>query len=75
MLTGIISSKEGHDKFHIDDTKRKTNFWNVDYDVTIGLTQKSCLTIGVKSQHDFPLNIGQHDRRLGSIDLTRRNTM
>ena len=40
MLTGIVSSKEGHDESHIDDTKLGTNFWNFKYDVTIGLTQK-----------------------------------
>ena len=38
MLTGIVSSKEGHDEFHIDDTKLGTKFWNFEYDVTIGLT-------------------------------------
>ena len=32
---------------------------------------KLVLTVEGNSQHDFPLNIGWHDRRLGSIDLTR----
>ena len=40
MLIGIVSSKEGHDESHIDDTKLGTKFWNVVDDVTIGLTQK-----------------------------------
>ena len=40
MSTGIVSSKEGHDESHIDDTKLKTKFWNVVDNVTIGLTQK-----------------------------------
>ena len=40
MLTGIVSSKEGYDEYHIDDMKLGTKFWNVVDDVTIGLTQK-----------------------------------
>ena len=40
MLTGIVSSKEGRDESHINDTKLGTKFWNVVDDVTIGLTQK-----------------------------------
>ena len=39
MSTGIVSSKEGHDESHIDNTKLETKFWNVVDDVTIGLTQ------------------------------------
>ena len=38
--TRIVSSKEGHDKSHINDTKLGTKFWNFEYDVTIELTQK-----------------------------------
>ena len=40
MSTGIVSSKEGHDELHIDDTKLKTYFWNDVNVVTIRLTQK-----------------------------------
>ena len=40
MSIGIVSSKEGHDESHIDDTKLKTQLWNFKYDVTIGLSQK-----------------------------------
>ena len=40
MSIRIVSSKEDHDKSHIDDTKLRTMFWNVVDDVTIVLTQK-----------------------------------
>ena len=40
MSTGIVSSKEGHDEFHIDDMKLGTYFWNGANVVTIGITQK-----------------------------------
>ena len=40
MLTGIVSSKEGHDESHIHDMKLETKFWSVVDNVTIGLTQK-----------------------------------
>ena len=40
MSTGIVSSKEGHDESHIDDTKLGAKFWNVVDNVTIGMTQK-----------------------------------
>ena len=40
MSTGIVSSKEVHDEVHINDMKLGTMFWNFEYDVTIGLTQK-----------------------------------
>ena len=40
MSTGIVSSKEGHDESHIDDTKLGPKFWNVVEIVTVGLTQK-----------------------------------
>ena len=39
MSTRIVSSKEGHDESHIDNTKLRTNFWNVVDNVTIGITQ------------------------------------
>ena len=38
---GIVSSKEGHDESHINDTKLGTNFWNIIDNVTIGLTQST----------------------------------
>ena len=69
MLIGIVSSKEGHDESHNDDTKLGTNFWNVVDNVTIGLTQsidtKVVLTAGVN--FFLPLNIGWHNEILGSI--------
>ena len=40
MSKGIVSSKEGHNESHIDDTKLGTKFWSVVDNVTIGLTQK-----------------------------------
>ena len=40
MLTGIVSSKEGHDESHIDDTKLETKFWNDVNEVTMRQTQK-----------------------------------
>ena len=41
MSTGIVSSKEGHDETHIDETKLGTKFWNIIDNVTIGLTQST----------------------------------
>ena len=40
MLTGIVSSKEGHDESHINNMELGTKFWNVVDNVTIGITQK-----------------------------------
>ena len=40
MSTEIVSLKEVHDESHIDDMKLGTKFWNFEYDVTIGMTQK-----------------------------------
>ena len=40
MSNGIVLSNEGHDEFHINDTKIGTKFWNVVDEVTISLTQK-----------------------------------
>ena len=40
MSTGIVSSKEGHDESHIDDTKLRTKFYNDVNEVTIRLTQR-----------------------------------
>ena len=40
MSTGKVSSKEGHDESHIDDTKLRTYFLNDVNIVTIGLTQR-----------------------------------
>ena len=36
----IVSSKEGHDESHINDTKLGTKLWNVVDNITIRLTQK-----------------------------------
>ena len=41
MSTGIVSSKEGHNESHIDDTKLGTKFWNVADNVSIVLTQST----------------------------------
>ena len=40
MSIGIVSSKEGHDESHIDETKLRTKFWNDVNKVTIIMTQK-----------------------------------
>ena len=59
MLTGIVSSKEGHDESHIDDTKLKKKFWNFEYDVSIGQTQKSDMTHEIGSsqgQDKYPID-------------------
>ena len=57
--------------------KSKQSFWNFVDNVTIGMTQstntKAVLTVEVN--FFLPLNIGQHDKRLGNIDLTRWNTI
>ena len=44
MLTGIVSSKEGHDESHIDDMKLGIKLWNVVDSVTIRLNQKGTHT-------------------------------
>ena len=59
MLIGIVSSKDGHDESHIDDTKLETKFWNFEYHVIVvptqkQLTQKVILIAGVNSQNNFP---------------------
>ena len=76
MSIGIVSSKEGHDESHINDTELGTKFWNIVYDETIGLTQstdtKVVLTVEVNLF--LPLNIGQHDKRLGSMTRPDRHT-
>ena len=36
------------------------------------VTDRKFETTDANSQHYFPLNIRWHDRRLGSIDLTRQ---
>ena len=53
-LKGIVSLKEGHDESHIDDMKLETKFWNYLDNVTIGMTKKVVLTVGVNSQNSFP---------------------
>ena len=72
MSTGIVSSKEGHDESHIDDTKLGTKFWNIVDNVTIGLTQSTDTKVVLTAEVDFflPLNIGRHDERLGSMTRT-----
>ena len=69
MSTGIVSSKEGHDVSHIDDTKIGTQFWNVVDNVTIGLTQstntKDVLTTEINLF--LPLRIRWHEKRVGSM--------
>ena len=41
MSTGIFSLKEGHDESHIDDMKLGTKFLEIEYEVAIGLTQRT----------------------------------
>ena len=57
--------------------KLGTNFWNVVDNVTIGMTQstdtKAILIVEVK--FFLPLNIGQHDKRLGSMTRPGRHTI
>ena len=74
MSTGIVSSKEGHNESHIDDTKLGTKFWNIVDIVTIGPTQSTDIKVVLTSGVNFflPLNIGWHDKRLGS--MTRPDT-
>ena len=77
MLIGIVSSKEVHDESNIHDTKLGTKFWNVVDNVTIGLTQstktKVVLTAGVN--FFLPLNIGWHDKILGSMIRPDKHTI
>ena len=77
MLTGIVSLKKGHDESHIDDTKLGTNFWNIIDNVTIGLTQSTDTKVVLTAEVKFflPLNIGWHDKRLGSMTRPDRHTM
>ena len=69
MSIGIVSSKEGHDESHIDDAKLGTMFWNIVDNVTIGLTQSTDTKVVLTAKVNFfiPLNIIQHDKRLGSM--------
>ena len=77
MSIGIVSLKDDHDESHIDDMKLGTKFWNIIDNVTIGLTQstntKVVLTVEVNFL--FPLNIGRHNKRLGSMTRPDRHTM
>ena len=77
MSTRIVSSKEGHDESHIDDTKRGTKFWNIVDNITIGLTQSNNTKVVLTAEVNIflPLNIGRHDKRLGSITRPDRHTM
>ena len=81
-LTGIVLLKEGHDESHIDDTKLGTKFWNIIDNVTIGLAQITDTKAVLTAEVNFflPLNIGRHDKRLGSMTrpdkhVVRRWTM
>ena len=77
MSIGIVSSKEGHDGSHIDDMKLGTKFWNIVDNVTIGLTQSTDTKAVLTTEVNFflPLNIGWHDKRLGSMTRPDRHTM
>ena len=78
MSMGIVSSKEGHDESHIDDMKLRTKFWNDVNEVTIRLTKstntESVLTAKVNF-FNFPLNIGRHDKILGSMNKPDKHTV
>ena len=50
MSIGIVSSKEGHDESHINDTKLGTKSWNIVDNVTIGMTQST------DTKHDTKLH-------------------
>ena len=65
MSTGIVSSKEGHDESHIDDTKIGTKFWNIVDSLTIGLTQSTNTKVVLTAEVNFflPLSNGQHDKK------------
>ena len=77
MSTGIVSSKEGQDESHIDNTKLGTKFWNIIDNVTIGLTQstdtKTILTTEVNAF--LPLNIEWHNKILDGMTRPERHTM
>ena len=77
MSTRKASSKEGHDESHIDDMKLGTNFWNIIDNVTIGLTQSTNKKVVLTAKVNFflPLNIGRHNKRLGSMTRLYRHTM
>ena len=69
--------KEVHDESHIDDTKLGTKFWNIIDNVTIELTQSNDTKVVLTTEVNFflPLNIGRHDKRLGSMTRLDRHTM
>ena len=77
MSIGIVSSKERHDESPIDDMKLGTKFWNIVDNVTIGLTQSTDTKVVLTAEVNFflPLNIGWHDKRLGSMTRPDRHTM
>ena len=76
MSIGIVLLKEGHDESHIDDTKLGTKFWNVVDNVTIGLTQITDIKVVLNIEVNFflPLNIGWHDKILGSMTRPEKHT-
>ena len=77
MSTGIVSSKEGHNESQIGNTKLGTKFWNVVDNITIRLTQSTDIKVVLTAGVNFflPLNIGWHDKKLGSMTGTDRDTL
>ena len=76
MSTGIVSSKEGHDESHINDMKLGAKFWNIIYNVTIGLNQSTDIKDFLTAEVNFfiPLNIGWHDKSLSSMTIDQTDT-
>ena len=75
MSTGIVSSKDGHDESHINDTKLGTKFWNIVHYITIGLTQITNRRVVLTANLSFflPFNIGQHDEILANMTRPNRH--
>ena len=79
MSTGTVSSKEGHDESHIDETKLETWFWNDVHVLTIWLTQrywhKDCVDCRGKTSSELLWTSGGMTKRLGSMTRQDRYTM
>ena len=78
MSMRIVSSKEGHDESHIDDMKLRTKFWNDVNEVTIRLTKSTEIEIVLNAKvnfFNFPLNIRQHEKILGSKTKLDKHTV
>ena len=77
MSIGIVSSKEGHDESHINDTELGTKFWNIVDNATIGLTQSTNTKVVLTVEANFflPLNIGRDNKRLGSMTRPDKHTV